>query len=109
MSRMRLQRLLVKVTTVRQLNDDCLTFSPAPVLIYRQNSFSSVRWRPFYFVNFESPFGQRLRRIAARLRATAIKNVNANSVLHMSPSPHCRRHNGFLFCDFFWFVAGGIP
>jgi hypothetical protein len=46
--------------------------------------------------------GQRLRRIAARLRTTAIKNVNANSVLHMPTSPHCRRHNGFL-CDFFWF------
>jgi hypothetical protein len=21
----------------------------------------------------------------------------------MSPSPHCRRYIGFLFCDFFWF------
>jgi hypothetical protein len=30
---------------------------------------------------------QRLRRIAAKLRATAIKNVNANSVLHMDPPP----------------------
>jgi hypothetical protein len=49
------------------------------------------------------PVDQRLRRIAARLRATAIKNVNANSVLHMPTSPHCRRHNRFLFCDFFWF------
>jgi hypothetical protein len=42
-----------------------------------------------------------LRRIAARLRTTAIKNVNAKSVLHIAPFPRCRRHNGFLFCDFF--------
>jgi hypothetical protein len=42
-----------------------------------------------------------LRRIAARLRTTAIKNVNAKSVLHIGPFPRCRRHNGFLFCDFF--------
>jgi hypothetical protein len=26
--------------------------SPALVLICRQNSFGSVRWPPFYFVNF---------------------------------------------------------
>ena len=30
---------------------------------------------------------QRLRRIAARLRATAIKKVNAKSVFHMPTSP----------------------
>ena len=30
---------------------------------------------------------QRLRRIATRFRATAIKKVNAKSVLHMAPSP----------------------
>jgi len=85
--------------------------SCAPVLIYRTNSFSRARWPPSYFVNFWEYGRQRLRRRAARLRTTAIKNVNANSVLHMPTSPHCRRHNGFLFCDFFWMgihVAVGI-
>jgi hypothetical protein len=47
-------------------------------------------------------FFQRLRRIAARLRATAIRKVNAKSVLHMAKSPHWHRAIGFLFCDFFW-------
>ena len=35
MSRKRLPRLLLKVTTVRQLDDHCLTFR-VPVLIYRK-------------------------------------------------------------------------
>ena len=42
---------------------------------------------------------------------TAIKNVNAKSVLHMPTSPHCRRHNGFYFVTFFGLgiiIAGGI-
>jgi hypothetical protein len=43
-----------------------------------------------------------LRRIAARLRATAIKKLNAKSVLHMLTSPRSRKRNLFLFCDFFW-------
>jgi hypothetical protein len=29
----------------------CADVSPAPVLIYRQDSFGSVRWSPFYSVN----------------------------------------------------------
>jgi len=40
--------------------------------------------------------------MAATLRATAIKKVNAKSVLHMATSPRSRRRNLFLFCDFFW-------
>jgi hypothetical protein len=40
--------------------------------------------------------------MAATLRATAIKKVNAKSVLHMATSPRSRGRNRFLFCDFFW-------
>ena len=40
--------------------------------------------------------------MAATLRATAIKKVNAKSVLHMATSPRSRRRNLFLFCEFFW-------
>jgi hypothetical protein len=40
--------------------------------------------------------------MAATLRATAIKKVNAKSVLHMATPPRSRRRNLFLFCDFFW-------
>jgi hypothetical protein len=36
---------------------------------------------------------QRLRRIAAKLRATANKNVNAKSVLHMPTSPPLAQAN----------------
>jgi hypothetical protein len=61
-----------------------------------------VRSPQFYFVLFMSRVGHRLSRIAARLRATAIKKVNAKSVLHMPTSPHSRKRNLFSFCDFFW-------
>jgi hypothetical protein len=43
-----------------------------------------------------------LRRIAATLKSTAIKKLNAKSVLLMLTSPHSRKRNLFLFCDFFW-------
>ena len=52
---------------------------------------------------------QRLRRIAARLRATAIKKVNAKSVFHMPTSPAGATKS--FFCDFFGseiIVEGGI-
>ena len=54
---------------------------------------------------------QRLRRIAARLRATAIKNVNAKSVLHMPTSPTAAGIVDFYFVTFFGLgiiIAGGI-
>jgi hypothetical protein len=59
-----------------------------------------------------TPRSVRSRRIAARLRTTAIKNVNANSVLHMSPSPTAAGIMDFYFVTFFGLnihVAGGIP
>ena len=55
-----------------------------------------------YFVRFEGSVGLRLSRIAATLKATANKKVNAKSVLHMATSPRWRRRSLFLFCDFFW-------
>jgi hypothetical protein len=54
------------------------------------------------FILYFYRVGHRLRRMAARLRATAIKKVNAKSVLHMAKSPRWRKRNLFLFCDFFW-------
>jgi hypothetical protein len=59
--------------------------------------------RVFNFVSFWEQ-RQTLRRIAARLRTTAIKKVNAKSVLHMAMSPPLAQTKSFLFCDFFGFV-----
>ena len=40
--------------------------------------------------------------MAAKLRATANKNVNANSVLHMARPPCWRERNLIFIFDFFW-------
>src|SRR5262245_30996727 len=58
-----------------------------------------VRYRPAGLL-FDD--GHTLRRIAATLKAMAIKKLNAKSVLHMLTSPRSRKRNLFLFCDFFW-------
>jgi hypothetical protein len=77
-------------------------------MLARNKGRSDIRWfcftgnlcpiAAFYFVRCH-----RLRRIAAaaRLRTTAIKKLNAKSVLHMLKSSHSRKRNPFLFCDFF--------
>jgi hypothetical protein len=55
--------------------------------------------RVFNFVSFWEQ-RQTLRRIAARLRTTAIKKVSAKSVLHMAMSPRWLKRNLFYFVTF---------